>query len=791
MSFQSGTPARREPVPLRPYPEALLPVQSDLPAALTSLVGRSEETTAITSLLVAPDIRLVTLTGPGGVGKTRLALHLAHELHAAFPDGVAFVDLSVVRSSADVPRAIARSLGLAEIESLEPSEALRALIANRKFLLVLDNLEHVLEAARYVPQWLQSCRQLSVLATSRSPLRVTGEHVVTVSTLPVPESTHLMSLSQLGDIPSVRLFVERAVASRSDFSLTAANADDIATICWRLDGLPLALELAASRIRHLTPAELNARLVHQLGMLTRGPEDQPARLKSLRDAVGWSFNLLPPEDRQLFCRLCVFVGGFDLDAAKSVAGRNGDVLEGISSLVDMSLLRIDTCSANHARYNMLEPIREFGFEQLLASSEAHSVQSAHAHYYVELAEQEDVAIWGGPGHLTSLDRLESDLPNIRQALRWLDQAGDDDRLIRLAASMGGVWHYRSHQVEGRQWLKSALARDTPNVPAARAVALIKMAALQLQIGLRPDAEAIREALALRRNLGDERGCGRALNLIAVLLNLSDLGDSVDHLLDEAEALFVRAGDPAGLATNRHIRASIALQTGDDLRARNLLSEALALSQEAMFPYGITAAIVAIAEIDEALGNTRSAAGGYADSLRLWPQTRSKHRLIDTIAGIGRLLAAANEFAEAAQLLGAARALSMALGYIPNARSQDLTTRVLNQLNSRMGEDGIAAGLASGAALGYDNVLPVAQTSIDALVSRLASRAAGIANTGKLTVRESEVVRLIASGMSNREIAEALSVERTTVISHVRHILEKLDVPSRSAAAAWAVRHGLD
>src|SRR5215204_262131 len=450
--------AARRPVTTR------VPRESDdrppgLPVPLTPLIGRDQEIEAVAALLTQLTVRLLTLTGPGGTGKTRLALAVAERLAPAFPDGVVFVSLAPVADPALVAPAIAERLGVRERAEQTLREALVTHLAGKRLLLVLDNFEHVLPAAPLVAELLGTCPALRVLSTSRAALHLSGEHLYSVPPLALPDARRLPPLEELGQTAAVRLFVDRARAVKSDFTLSEANTPAVVEIVHRLDGLPLALELVAARARALSPAALAVRLDRRLPLLTGGAQDLPDRQRTLRNTIAWSYDLLRPNEQTLFRRLGVFAGGCTLEAAEAVADLDKpfDVLEGMTALLNTSLLQSEEQAAE-PRYTMLATIREFAQERLIESGEESATRDRHARFFRDLAERAgpEIVETADPAWLDVLDR-EHD--NLRAALAWSRDTDDHDTLLRLAGDLAMFWYYRGYLGEGQRWLDQAL--ETP------------------------------------------------------------------------------------------------------------------------------------------------------------------------------------------------------------------------------------------------------------------------------------------------------------------------------------------
>lgn len=501
--------------------------KNQLPASLTPLLGREQEVEAVCTLLRRTDVRLVTLTGPGGVGKTRLGVQIANNLLGDFVDGIFFISLAPLRNPALLIATIAQSLGLQEVGTSSTHDLLTNFLRERHILLLLDNFEQIVEAAPSLSELLTTCSRLKILVTSRVVLHLYGEHLFPVSPLPLPNLTHLPTLENLTQYAAVALFVQRVQAIKPNFQMTAANAQAIAEICTRLDGLPLAIELAAARCNLFSPQALLARLQQRLPLLTHGVQDAPARQTTLRDTIAWSYNLLTSQEQKLFRQLSVFVGGCTLSTIEAVCAspddEEGQIIERVTSLLDKNLLLRREQEGEEPHLSLLETIREYAQEQLTTSNEEEATRYAHAHYYMMLAEQSAVELIG-PQQVLWLDQLEREHNNLQSALNWL-LAQKEQKAIEMTLQMTGAlwefWFRGPTFYEALEFLEHALAHSESIAvsPSVRARALWAAGNVNRYVGDIDRAEVLcQESLRLYRQIGDNKGTARAYFHLGIVAN---------------------------------------------------------------------------------------------------------------------------------------------------------------------------------------------------------------------------------------------------------------------------------
>ena len=758
--------------------------RTHLPRPLDALLGREREVAEIQALLVRPEVRLLTLTGPGGVGKTRLALAAAAELEADFAAGVSFVPLASITDPTLVVPTIAHALGLREAGDRPLAEGLGPALRGRELLLVLDNFEQVVRGSPAVAELLSLCPDLTILVTSREPLRVSGEHRFPLSPLSIPVQASAIATSDLAEFAGVALFLDRAARVRPGFALTAENATTIAAICARLDGLPLAIELAAAWLGALPPAALLNRLERRLPLLTGGNRDLPDRQRTMRDAVAWSYDLLSPDERALFRRLAVFAGGFTLEAAEHVAGDGAAplTLALIASLVEKSLVHHAPDTGNDPRYVMFETVREFGLECLAAGGDAAEARQAHAAWTLSLVREAgprmmeaDQVLW--------LDRLEREHDNLRAAMVWSLQHRDEETMVALVEGLWMFWYIRGHVVEGRRWLDQALALG-PDVPdEVRIQALVGAGQLAHYQGDEARAIAYLErSLALSEASGDLRGLAMShLELGIITEDRGDYDAATGHL-EEAHRLLATLPHAPNKAMAMYHLAVVAYGQGDLALAAARCNEALRSAREDGSAFTIAAAQTQFGLVAADQGQSSAAAAALAEAVSLYSASKDLEGLARCLANYAVLATVEKRWPAAASLLGAVDTLKETLGYGFHPPEAPRYARAEEDARMALGA-AFATQHAAGKAWAIDEAL-AAVAGLD-----VSPAAAVTARPAGLTARELEVLRLIAAGQSDREIADALFISRHTAMKHVANILAKLDVGSRGAAAALA--HRLD
>ncbi len=693
---------------LRVDPETrhVVPRPSNMPVQRTVFIGREREVANLRQLLNREDVRLITLTGPGGIGKTRLALQVVTEMGDGFAGGVCFVSLSAVSRNESITTAIAQAIGLREVPGQSSHESLKEYVRGltEPLLLLLDNFEHLLSAGSDVAELLTSNPNLKVLVTSQALLHVYGEHELPVPALAAPDVRSVpFAPEALLRFPAVALFLERAKAVKNNFTLTKENATAVAAICSRLDGLPLAIELAASRIKLLSPAAMLTRLESSLNLLTGGARDLPVRQQTLRGTVEWSYSLLNPAEQSLFRRLSVFMGGCTLEAVEAVCDTKCDlamdVLNGIASMIDKSLTQQIEQPGQETRFVMLSAIREFALEHLAASSEEFATRRAHAAYYVVLAED-----CGGElsTHPEWLERFDLEHQNFREALEFLIRTGAADWAMRLGSALFHFWETREHFAEGRRLLESLLNLPGATEPKMRARLLLYTAVFASTQGDFDSAQKLHEeSLKACRNVHDHRGVAVALNALGVtarergdldtacslfeqcVATWRELGSSIDTaralsnlanvvrlqgnyarahaLYDECLAIFHAVGDSTGVAWTLNYLGDLVLESVDSTAARSYYEQSLSAFRQLGDGWGIASALCDLARLSATDGHHQHAEQLYGESMKIFNDLGHKRGIARVLECFAVSATAQSRPQQALRLAGAAAALRQRIG----------------------------------------------------------------------------------------------------------------------------------
>jgi predicted ATPase/DNA-binding CsgD family transcriptional regulator/Tfp pilus assembly protein PilF len=846
-----------------------------IPAPLSSVLGRTTELDQILALLEQPTTRLVTLTGPGGVGKTRLAQLVATTLVDEFGRDLAWVPLAALTDPVQVLPAICQALGIDPAPGEDPLDALATALAERAPLLILDNLEHLLPVADTIDALLGRCPTVTILATSQAPLGLAHERLLPIPPLTTADPAETASEAILR-ADAVRLFVTRARAMRPQLTIDDHAAVTIAQICRQLDGLPLAIELAAARMTILTPESLLARLGQRLRILGGSQRDVPDRLRTMRSAIAWSYDLLDPDEQRLFRFLSVYAGGFPREAAGASAGddagRSADTL--LSALIDHSLVQVTRLPGGPDRFLILETLRAYGQEQLTQRQEVDAAHRAHATFILDFAEAAEPHLFGPEQHAW-LTRLKPEWDNVRAAVEWALEHGQPEITLRLMAALSRVCTAHGHVTEARAWLDQALAATASEPSMSRSRALVTAGNLaedqgdldharelfiegqELAITLGDTrSEAVAQigqgyvahdrgeyaaalrfhqrAAVLARAMGDRHLLGRALGNFAAVSYYQGQLDDARRSWEEAQEIFHELGDHMIEALAIGNLGAVASEQGDFARSEQLQRQALALQRQLGNTPSIALALINLADLaqqrgdvalayeqlDEALPMLRSlgfkgaegiglntlAAAAFAEgdlpraashlleSVRLLAEVGDQLSIAGNTDLLAKCCAASGRPTVAIELMAAAATLRTRLGSTPNTFNQGEIDALEARLRADVSEAEFARHQQAGAAHDFEG-----------LVRRLTILARELAGPGQplpeqppaepevvnpLTAREIEVLGLVADGKSTRVISDELFISPRTTTTHMNNILRKLEVTSRTAAVAWALRHGV-
>ena len=781
------------------FPKTPRKAQGTLPFTFlsdpTPLIGRDRELEVLRHHLLGDSVRLLTMMGPGGVGKTRLALAAARSVEGAFPDGVWFVDLVPLQDHTHIDATIAQALHLEDVASHSPRERVDVYLKHRRLLLVLDNFEHVLPAATRVGELVATCPHLKVLVTSREPLNLRLEQRMPLPGLTMPALAR-PTPETVAQAPATALFLERARLVQPDFAPRPEDARALAELVRRLDGMPLAIQITAARSNVLSPSAMLARLQGPMLLSTEEARDVPVRHHTLRDAIEWSYALLDRGEQELFRQLAVFAGGWTLEAAEAIVQSRdpgAPLWQTLRSLVEKSLAQTEGVGGADRRYRMLETIREYALERLAASGDLDATRQRHADYYVALAEQAESELWG-PEEQVWLRRMEQEHENFRAVLRWAGEQGDGELSMRLAGALAYFWWERDHIREGRRWLEQALALSPDGPPGPRAKALVGAGTLAGALGDFATARGLLQN-ALELAVADPVTTTRALTRLGMVAMFEGENPEAQALLERSLVLCQEVQDLRWRALVATWLGWAHMLVGDLDRAEATLTEGLDICRT---EGNRRLAMVAMSYLARVKLKRRDDVGAAVlaaaalTSARETVQWRAQWYAVMSTASVS---AHRGDLDHAVRLLAAVEGWSEWTGDIifSGPTNREAREEITARARQEMGDSAYRTAVAEGRALSADEAVDLAQAALEPLTRTRPDRAAGTGEARSRTLlsnREQAVLRLIAEGLPNKQIATALAIAERTVKTHVTSAMNKLGVDNRAHATVVAIRRGL-